>query len=73
MLERFGAVSFDSQNVEGRWRHEGIEYRDNLARVIVDARDTEKNRRWMKNFKRRWKERLEQLELWVVSYRIRIE
>ncbi|MBW3597076.1 MAG: hypothetical protein KY475_07350 [Planctomycetes bacterium] len=35
--------------------------------------DSPKNRRWMKEFKNRWKERLEQLELWMVSYRLDIE
>jgi len=27
----------------------------------------------MKQFKQRWKDRLEQLELWVISYRIELE
>jgi hypothetical protein len=35
--------------------------------------DTAKNRRWMKEFKGRWKKRLEQLDLWLVSYRIEVE
>jgi hypothetical protein len=43
------------------------------VRLIVDAPDSAKNRRWMKGFKDRWRERLEQLELWMVSYRIEIE
>ena len=73
IIDRFGALSFDCQQVEGRWRHEGIEYRDNLARLVVDVPDNETNRRWMKKFKARWKNRLDQLELWVVSYRIEIE
>jgi hypothetical protein len=59
--------------VEGHWRHGGALYRDNLVRVVVDVPDTAKNRRWMKQFKARWLARLEQLELWMVSYRIDIE
>ena len=35
--------------------------------------DSGKNRQWMKLFKDRWKIRLEQLELWMVSYRIEVE
>jgi hypothetical protein len=35
--------------------------------------DTVKNRRWMRGFKARWRERLGQLELWMVSYRVEIE
>jgi hypothetical protein len=35
--------------------------------------DTAKHRRWMAAFKARWKARLDQLELWMVSFRIDIE
>jgi hypothetical protein len=35
--------------------------------------DSAKNRQWMREFKARWKERLDQLELWMVSYRIEVE
>ena len=73
IVAKFGAASFESQETEGRWRHEGIEYRDSLAKIIVDAPDTETNRRWMRKFKQRWKARLDQLELWLVSYRIDVE
>ena len=40
---------------------------------VVDVPDLVKNRRWMKQFKERWKTRLEQLELWMISYRIDVE
>jgi hypothetical protein len=60
-----------------RWRatgaHSGILYRDDLVRIVVDVPDSPRNRQWMKQFKDRWKVRLEQLELWMVSYRIEIE
>ncbi len=44
-----------------------------MSRVVVDVPDTLKNRQWMKQFKSRWKKRLEQMELWMVSYPIEIE
>jgi len=43
------------------------------VRLVVDIPDTMVNRQWMRGFKARWKVRLEQLELWLVSYRIEIE
>jgi hypothetical protein len=73
IVEQFGAVSFYKDAVEGRWRHEATVYRDDLALLVIDVPDTAKNRKWMKAFKERWKKRLEQLELWVVSYPIDIE
>src|SRR5688500_11281769 len=73
IVEQFGAVSFYKDAVEGRWRHNEVLYRDDLALLVVDVPDTAKNRKWMKAYKERWKARLEQLELWVVSYLIDIE
>lgn len=73
IVDHFGAVSYETQKVEGHWRHGGVLYRDNLVRVIVDVPDSVENRQWMKQLKERWKTRLEQLELWMVSYRIEVE
>ena len=73
VADHFGAASYETQKVEGHWRHGGVVYRDNLVRVVVDVPDSAKNRRWMKEFKGRWKARLEQLELWMVSYRSEVE
>jgi hypothetical protein len=73
IVDHFGAASYETQKVEGHWRHGGILYRDTLVRVVVDVPDSAKNRQWMRQFKDRWKTRLEQLELWMVSYRIEVE
>ena len=73
IVQQFGAVSFYKQAVEGQWRQDETLYRDDLALVVVDVPDTAKNRKWMKAYKARWKERLEQLEIWMVSYPIDIE
>ena len=73
MVEQFNAASFYKDTIEGRWRHAETLYRDDLALLVVDVPDTKKNRKWMKAYKARWKERLDQLELWMVSYPIDIE
>ena len=73
VVDRFGAASYETQKVEGHWRNGGVTYRDDLVRVVVDLPDSDENRGWIKEFKWRWKVRLEQLELWVVSYPIEIE
>jgi hypothetical protein len=71
--DHFGSVSYETQVIEGRWQQAGAVYRDNLARIVVDVPDRKKNRTWMKAFKNRWKDKLEQLEIWMISYRIDIE
>ncbi len=71
--DHFGFVGYETQIIEGRWQQTGVVYRDNLARIVVDMPDRKENRTWMKAFKKRWKEKLEQLEIWMISYRIDIE
>ena len=73
IVEKFDAASYETQKVEGHWRHQGILYRDNLVKIVIDAADEEANREWMRDYKARWKEKLEQLDLWLVSYTIDID
>jgi hypothetical protein len=73
IVDHFGAASYETQRVEGHWRHANLLYRDNLVRIVVDVPDTAANRKWMKAFKQRWKSKLDQLELWLVSYLITVE
>lgn len=73
IVDHFGAVSYETQKVEGHWRHGGVVYRDNLVKIVVEVPDSDENRHWMQQFKLRWKVRLEQLELWMVSYAIEVE
>ena len=69
----FGAASYETQKVEGHWRHAGTVYRDNLVKLVDDVPDSSANRNWMKRFKTHWKKRLEQVDLWMVSYRVDVE
>jgi hypothetical protein len=72
-LERaFGAVSCETQAVQGLWRHEGELYRDSLARVFVDAADTAENRQFFVRFKERLKGRFQQKDIWLTTYPIEV-
>jgi hypothetical protein len=73
LADRFDGASQETQVIKGHWRHGGVIYRDKLARLVVEVPGTAENRRWMKQYKQRWKERLKQIELWMVSYRIEVE
>ena len=73
IVDHFGAASYETQKVEGHWRQGGVLYRDNLVRIVVDVPDSAQSRQWMKQFKNRCKTRFEQLELWMVSYRVEVE
>jgi hypothetical protein len=39
VVDRFGAASYETQRVEGHWRHGGILYRDDLVRIVIDTPD----------------------------------
>lgn len=69
----FDAASYETQKVEGHWRYQGVLYRDNLVKIVIDTPDEEANREWMREYKKRWKEKLEQLDLWLVSYTIDVD
>jgi hypothetical protein len=51
IVDRFGAACYETQKVEGHWRHGGVLYRDNLVKIVVDVPDTAANRQWMKKQK----------------------
>jgi hypothetical protein len=51
IVDHFGAASYETQQVEGHWRHSEILYRDDLMRLVVDVPDSARNRQWMRQFK----------------------
>ena len=73
VTDKFRAATYFKDAADGYWEHEGKIFHDTLGMLVVDVPDTLANRKWMKAFKARWKKRLDQLEIWMVSYRIDIE
>lgn len=70
--DRFGAVSCETQAIEGRWRSGSVLYRDELMRVWVDAESTPEVRAFFEALKTRAKERFQQLDIWVTSHSIEV-
>jgi hypothetical protein len=73
IVDHFGAASYKTQKVEGHRRHGGAIVRDNLVKIVIDTPDSPSNRHWMKQYKDRWRSKLEQTELWMVSYAVEVE
>jgi hypothetical protein len=65
---QFGAVSSETQLIEGHWEHQGQVYRDRNIRVFVDVPDLTENRQFFVDFKERLKERFQQIDIWLTSY-----
>jgi hypothetical protein len=69
---RFGAVSSETQLIEGRWRHQGELFRDELVRIFCDVPDTADNRQFFVEFKQRLKVRFQQIDIWMTTYLVEV-
>jgi hypothetical protein len=67
---RFRAVSWKSQVVRGLWQHEGMVFRDNNTRLVMDVADTVENREFLVALKEILKERFHQVDIWITSHAI---
>src|SRR5207244_4262514 len=70
--ERFGAVSSESQTIQGRWHHQGVAYRDALVRVFVDVPDLVETREFFVSSKEQLKIRFQQLDIWMTTYPLEV-
>jgi hypothetical protein len=70
--QEFGAVSSETQVIEGRWSYQGKLFRDELIRVFCDVTDTPQNRQFFVDFKERLKTRFEQLDIWMTTYPLEV-
>lgn len=65
---RFGAVSWESQVVRGIWQHEGVVFRDNNSRLVLDVEDSPENRAFFVKLKASLKQRFQQVDIWITSH-----
>ena len=69
---RFGAVSWETQIIRGRWRHEEELYSDDLMRVIIDVEDLVEHREFFAEFKGRLKIRFRQIEIYMTTHLVEV-
>lgn len=72
MAARFGVLTFLPQPIHGEWMHQEARYEDVNLRIVVDVEDTPENAEFFVQLKQTLKERFRQIEIWIVSYEIRI-
>jgi hypothetical protein len=70
--QRFGAVSAETQTIQGRWSYQGQAYQDELARIFVDAPDVPETREFFLQFKETLKTTLKQIDIWMTTYPIEV-
>jgi hypothetical protein len=69
LCDRFGGVTQDTVRVTGTWKYGGTRYRDILYRIRVDTTDRSA-RTFLQSRKEIWKERFQQLDIWITSHQI---
>jgi hypothetical protein len=69
LCERFGGISEDTVPVIGTWKYGGTRYRDTLFRIRVDTTDRAALA-FFKAHKDIWKERFQQLDIWITVHEI---
>ena len=72
LVRQVGAVSFLPETIRGLWLHQGQSYEDENVRLFVDVEDTPENVAFFARYKQQLKERFRQIDIWIVSYEIRL-
>lgn len=69
---QFSAVSFLPEALRGIGHHQGQTYEEENVRVFVDVEDAAENAAFFARYKQALKERFRQIDIWIVSYEIRL-
>ena len=72
LAARFGACSFFPETFRGTWISQGQTFEDDNIRISVDVEDTPENAAFFERLKQELKERFRQIEIWIVSFEVRI-
>jgi hypothetical protein len=65
---RFGAVSCETQIIQGIWQHAGDNFRDELTRLFIDVPDLPEHLEFMTAYKQTLKSRFKQIDIWMVTF-----
>jgi hypothetical protein len=68
LRQRFGAISFESQIIQGVWTQETEE----MTRVFVDSPDSAETREFFVSFKERLEERFQQDAIWITTHAVEV-
>jgi hypothetical protein len=69
LTDRFGGVSQDLILVHGLWKFAGTTYPDVLVRFRIETPDRSA-RKFIKAHKPVWKDRFQQLDLWITVHEL---
>jgi hypothetical protein len=71
LCDRFGGITQDTVRITGTWKYGGTRYRDELLRIRLDTNDPTANA-FLQAQKQIWKQRFQQIDIWITAYNIEI-
>jgi hypothetical protein len=71
LSERFGGITEDTVRITGTWKYGGARYRDDLFHIRIDTNDPSATE-FIRAKKETWKERLQQIDIWITASEIEI-
>ena len=71
-IAELGAISIEQQTIHGVWLHGGRRFDEENVRFSVDIEDTAGAAAFFRRWKEVLKERFRQIDIWIVSYEIRL-
>jgi hypothetical protein len=69
---RFGGLTFRPEQLIGVWFHRGQRFEDNHVNLTVDVEETPETAAFFARYKEILKERFQQIEVYIVSYEVRV-
>jgi hypothetical protein len=71
LSDRFEGMTQDTIRSTGIWKYGGNRYQDELTRIRIDTADPTATA-YLKAQKEVWKERFQQIDLWITAHEIEI-
>src|SRR2546427_34730 len=72
LVAEFGALAYQPETLRGIWIHQSQRFEETNVRLFVDVEDTAETADFFARFKEVLKERFRQIDIWIISYEIRI-
>ena len=72
LVSEFGAVSYQPEVLQGIWVHQGQRFEESNVRIFVDVEETAETCQFFARYKQVLKERFRQIDIWIVSFEIRV-
>ena len=72
LRDQFGGLTFYPEQLRGVWLHEGQKFEETNVRIVLDVEDSSETTEFLSRYKQTLKERFRQIDLWIISYEIRI-